>query len=254
MQNKNWLILLTNDDGIEAEGLLALERALSKLGTVVLVAPDEERSAVSHGLTIHRPIRAFEISQNHYALSGTPTDCVIFALRKVLPRRPDLVVSGINHGPNLGDDVVYSGTVAGAREAAIHRLPALSVSAVVSEETPFDFGQAAELVLWLIDELVPFPRGTFFNVNIPSGNPVTYRLTRQGSQIPGGSVEEKKDPRGRRYYWIGRNEREWMIEADTDFEAIREGIVSVTPLQRDQTDYQSLNSYIKQRRQLSIEK
>ncbi|MDA2934021.1 5'/3'-nucleotidase SurE [Acidobacteria bacterium AH-259-D05] len=254
MQNQDWLILLTNDDGVEAEGLLALKSELSKLGTVVVVAPDRERSAVGHGLTIHHPIRTVEVSQNHYALSGTPADCVIFALQKLLPREPDLVVSGINHGPNLGNDVIYSGTVAGAREAAIHHLPALSVSAVLGKKRRFDFIQAAELVRWLIDKLFPLPRGTFLNVNIPPGNPVICRFTRQGSQIPAGTIEEKQDPRGRRYYWIGRDESKWMIEADTDFEAVGEGVVSVTPLQRDHTDYHSLSYFNGQRRQFSIKK
>lgn len=253
MQNRDRLVLLTNDDGVRAEGLLALKRELSGWGRVVVVAPSEERSAVSQGLTIHRPLRVFEVSESHYSLTGTPADCVIFALRKMLPRFPDLVVSGINHGPNLGDDIIYSGTVAGAREAAIHQIPALAASAVGSRGN-FTFSQAAVFVRRLIDELFPFPKGTFLNVNIPDGDPVAYRFTRQGSKAAEGAIEEKRDPRGRTYYWIARDESEWLIEAETDHEAIRAGEVSVTPLQRDQTDYGALASYKKQREEIQFER
>ena len=159
---------------------------------------------------------------------------------------PDLVVSGVNHGPNLGDDIIYSGTVAGAREAAIHRLPSVAASSLGSHRE-FNFGPAAGFVRRIIDELFPFPEGTFLNINVPEGDPVSYRFTRQGAKAAEGSIEEKRDPRGRRYYWIARDESEWMVEADTDYEAIREGEVSVTPLQRDQTDYSSLASFKKHR-------
>ncbi len=246
MKNQDRLVLLTNDDGVRAEGLLALKGALSGWGRVFVVAPAEENSAVSQALTIHRPLRTFKVAEDHYALTGTPADCVIFALRKLLPRLPDLVVSGINHGPNLGDDIIYSGTVAGAREAAIHRIPAAAASSV-GGQGDFNFGPAAGFVRRIIDELFPFPEGTFLNINIPEGNPVAYRFTRQGSKAAEGSIEEKRDPRGRSYYWIARDESEWMVEADTDYEAIRAGEVSVTPLQRDQTDYGSLASYKKHR-------
>ncbi len=246
MKNQDRLVLLTNDDGVRAEGLLALKGALSGWGRVIVVAPAEENSAVSQGLTIHRPLRTFKVSEDHYALTGTPADCVIFALRKLLPRSPDLVVSGINHGPNLGDDIIYSGTVAGAREAAIHQIPAVAASSL-SNQGEFNFDPAAGFVRRIIDELFPFPEGTFLNINIPEGDPVAYRFTRQGSKAAEGSIEEKRDPRGRSYYWIARDESKWMVEADTDYEAIRAGEVSVTPLQRDQTDYGSLTGYKKHR-------
>ena len=248
MKNQDRLVLLTNDDGVRAEGLLALKRALSGWGRVIVLAPAEENSAVSQGLTIHRPLRTFKVSEDHYALTGTPADCVIFALRKLLPRLPDLVVSGINHGPNLGDDILYSGTVAGAREASSHQIPAVAASSL-SSQGEFNFGPAAGFVRRIIDELFPFPEGTFLNVNVPEGDPVTYRFTRQGSKTAQGSIEEKRDPRGRSYYWIARDESEWMVEADTDYEAIHAGEVSVTPLQRDQTDYNSLAHYKKHRRE-----
>ena len=245
MGMKGLSLLLTNDDGVGAKGLLALKAELSPLvGSIKVVAPDEERSGVSQGLTIHRPIRVIEVEQDHYALTGTPADCVIFALRKLLPSWPDLVVSGINHGPNLGDDVIYSGTVAAAREALLHGIPAIAVSMVSGDDSDMDFGAAARFIGGLIEELYPLPKGTFLNVNIPDGNPATYRFTRQGNKAVAGSIEEKEDPRGRKYYWIGPDESQWIVEADTDYEAIREGIVSVTPLQRDQTDYKVLKSYL----------
>ena len=240
---KEPVFLLTNDDGSQAEGLGALKEELRTIGTVVVVAPDQERSGVSQALTIHQPIRAFEVSENHYALTGTPTDCVLFALRKLLSRPPDLVVSGINNGPNLGDDVIYSGTVAAAREAALHQIPAFAFSLVTHRKEP-DFAYGARFARRLIEELEPIAAGSFLNVNIPEGKPEAYRFTRQGSKVVSSSIEEKQDPRGRKYYWIGRNKSEWLEEADSDFEAIRRGLVSVTPLQRDQTDYQLLKTYV----------
>jgi 5'-nucleotidase len=243
------LILLTNDDGAEAQGLLTMKRHLSGLGKLVVVAPYEERSAVSHGLTIHVPIRQIEIAENHYALTGTPADCVLFAFRKFLPRLPDLVVSGINHGPNLGDDILYSGTVAGAREAALHNIPALAVSLVTRSETP-NFEDAASYACEIIGELFPdsIPPGTYLNVNVPEKRPNDYRFTRQGTKRVISSIEEKKDPRGRAYFWIGPDASEWMVEADTDYQAVQEGLASVTPLQRDQTDYRALRDLNGQRR------
>jgi len=245
MSRDKYLILLTNDDGVGAEGLLTLKRHLAELGRVVVVAPYEERSGVSHGLTIHFPLRQVEISRDHYALTGTPADCVLFAVRKLLPRPPDLVVSGINHGPNLGDDILYSGTVAGAREAALHELPAFAVSLVTGRNSNQGFEAAAKFTCTLIQELLPnwVSKGTYLNVNIPAGEPREYRFTRQGTKRVISHIEEKKDPRGRTYYWIGPDESEWLVEADTDYEAIQEGVVSITPLHRDQTDYRSLKLY-----------
>ncbi len=240
---KEPVILLTNDDGSQAEGLRALKEELLTVGTVVVVAPDEERSGVSQALTIHQPIRVLEVSKNHYALTGTPTDCVLFALRKLLTHPPDLVVSGINDGPNLGDDVIYSGTVAAAREAALHQITAFAFSLVTHRKKP-SFAYGARFARRLIQELEPVSEGSFLNVNIPEGKPEAYRFTRQGSRVVSSSIEEKQDPRGRKYYWIGRNKSEWLVEADSDYEAVRQGLVSVTPLQRDQTDYHLLKTYV----------
>lgn len=239
----SFLILLTNDDGIEARGLKVLQESLRSLGRVVTVAPSEERSASGHGLTIHHPIRITPLREDYYSVSGTPVDCVIFAFRKILSRLPDLVVSGINHGPNLGDDVHYSGTVAAAREAAFYQIPALAVSLVSRDKD--DYSNAGAFTSRLIREFHPWgwPGGTFLNVNIPGGSPVGYRVTRQGSKRIASHIEEKEDPRGRAYYWIGQDPSVWQVEAETDYQAISDGFVSVTPLQRDQTDYRSLRAF-----------
>ncbi len=241
MSEKELLVLLTNDDGGRAPGLQSLKREMETTASVVMVAPDEERSAASHALTIHDPIRVMEVSENNYLLTGTPADCVIFALRKLMPRSPDLVISGINSGPNLGDDILYSGTVAAAREAALYGIPAVAVSLVAKGED-LDYGPAARFIRDLVKEFYPerTPRGTALNVNIPQGQPGAYRFTRQGSKRAWSSIEEKRDPRGRRYYWIGRDESEVLVEADTDYQAINDGVVSITPLQHDQTDYRAL--------------
>ncbi len=235
------LILLTNDDGIEALGLRTLRPVLEQLGELVTVAPSEEKSATSHSLTIHDPIRILPRGENAYAVTGTPVDCVILAFRKILDRLPDLVVSGINHGPNLGDDVMYSGTVAGAREAALCGVPAVAVSSL--SRRPGALEVCADIVKLLFDEFQPqrLPEGTFLNVNIPSTPYRGFRVTRQGSKRVASEIHEKEDPRGRPYYWIAEDRSEWVVEAETDYEAIGEGLVSVTPLQRDQTDYRVLS-------------
>lgn len=253
MHPEKLLVLLTNDDGVESNGLLMLEEELAPLGTLVVVAPVEERSGVSHALTIHHPIRVREIAENHYSLTGTPVDCVLFAVQRLLPRLPDLVVSGINCGPNLGDDILYSGTVAAAREAALYRIPSLAVSLVTRGETP-DYRLAAGFVHRLVREFYPerMPQGSFLNVNIPEGSVREYRFTRQGSKLVASSIQEKSDPRGRTYYWIGPDESEWVIESDTDYQAIKDHVVSITPLQRDQTDYRTLRWYNKEEEKIHI--
>ncbi len=244
MIQQDWLILLTNDDGAEARGLLTLKAELAVLGSVVVVAPHDERSAVSHGLTIHHPIRTIKIAKNHFALTGTPADCVIFAIRKLLPRPPDLVISGINRGANLGDDIIYSGTVAGAREAANYNIPSIAASLVTRDQVP-NYRPAGRFLQRIIPELVRdrIPGGTFLNINIPKGRPNHSRFTRQGSKLATSSIEEKKDPRGRKYYWISRDEIQWTPEPDTDYQAILDQTVSITPLQKDQTDYRTLKRY-----------
>ncbi|MBI4484351.1 MAG: 5'/3'-nucleotidase SurE [Acidobacteria bacterium] len=235
------LILLTNDDGIQAEGLRRLKDHVAGLGDVVVVAPETERSAVSHGLTLHDPLRIRQVGKDAYAVNGTPADCVILALRKILTGRPDLVISGINHGGNLGDDIIYSGTVAAAREASIHMIPAFAVSLVVLDRD-YGFDHAARFSAELAQEVLDrgLPSGTFLNVNVPPKKYLGVWMTRQGSKVAESHIFENADPRGRKYYWIGEQKAEWHREADSDYEAIIHSMVSITPLGKDQTDHEAL--------------
>ena len=235
------LILLTNDDGIEAAGLTALRQELASLGRVVTVAPAAEMSASSHSLTIRDPVRILEQGRDLFAVTATPVDCVIMAVKMVLvEQRPDLVVSGINHGPNLGDDILYSGTVAAAREAALNGIPALAISALNPAKNSLVVGARWVRDLLPALHLDSLPPGTFFNLNLPHGKPIGYRFTRQGSKRISSAVEAKLDPRGRAYYWIREEKNPWPLEDDTDYAAVQSGYLSVTPLQRDQTDYRLL--------------
>ena len=241
------LILVSNDDGIGAAGLHALAQALSALGRVVVVAPDRERSAVGHALTLHRPLRLTELRTDWYAVDGTPTDCVHLGVHGILDRMPDLLVAGINHGPNLGDDLTYSGTVGVALEGALFGIPSLAVSLAAREE--FHFGPAAEVARELAAQVGErgLPKGTLLNVNVPNVARLTelrgIRTTRQGRRRFGSGVECKTDPRGRSYYWIGGEELGYVVEdTGTDVEAVSHGRVSVTPVSTDLTNYEFLKS------------
>jgi 5'-nucleotidase len=231
-------ILVTNDDGIHSEGIISLAEALERLGDVVVVAPAHEMSAASHSLTLMRPLRIEKIDDRHYSVDGTPTDCVTLAMNKILEDEPPhLVVSGINKGGNLGDDVSYSGTVAGALEAAIYGLPGIAVSLV--QRVDFEFSYAAELAAQLARRVLDsgLPRGTLLNVNVPPGPVRGVRVTRQGTKIIRPNIIEGTDPRQRKYYWIGEESLTWNEEGGTDYEALRHGLVSITPLRNDLTDY-----------------
>ena len=237
-------ILVTNDDGIHSPGIIALAEALETLGEVIVVAPAHEMSAASHSLTLTRPLRIDEIDARHYSVDGTPTDCVTLAMNKILKDHPpDLVVSGINKGGNLGDDVTYSGTVAGALEASIYGLPGIAVSLV--QRTNFDFRHAARFAAELTRRVLGdgLPRGTLLNVNVPPGEIRGVRVTRQGNKIIRPNVIEGTDPRQRKYYWIGEESLIWNEEAGTDYEALRQGFVSITPLRTDLTDYNALEEF-----------
>lgn len=239
------LILLTNDDGIYAEGLLRFYEKLKKVGDVVVVAPEAERSGVSNGITLHQPLRINKVKDGFYALSGTPTDCVILALNKVLPQKPDLVAAGINHGGNLGDDIIYSGTIGAAREASLHDIPAMAVSLVLSATGKNNFEAAAEFAAATARRLleIGLPPGTFLNINIPPNGYKGVRITRQGNRFAENVISENQDPRGKKYYWIGQEKIHWEIDdPSSDYSAIASGFVSITPLQRDQTDYNTLRS------------
>jgi 5'-nucleotidase len=237
-------ILVTNDDGIHSAGIIALAEALRSLGDVVVVAPAHEMSAASHSLTLTRPLRIEEIDDHHFAVDGTPTDCVTLAMNHLLKDgRPDLVVSGINKGGNLGEDVSYSGTVAGALEASIYGLPGIAVSLV--QRTDFDFGPAAEFAAELARRVLGdgLPRGTLLNVNVPPGPVRGARVTRQGTKNVRPNIIEGTDPRQRKYYWIGEEALEWNEEAGTDYAALGHGLVSITPLRTDMTDYRVLDDF-----------
>jgi 5'-nucleotidase len=234
-------ILLTNDDGIRAEGLKALEKGLGRLGEITVVAPDREMSATSQSITIHSPLRVQVIDEHHYAISGTPADAMILALHQLLPHQPDLVVSGINPGANLGENVIYSGTVAAAMEATLHGVPAIAVSLASRKET--DFTAAAEFAAQLAVKVLEegLPPGVMLNVNVPRGEVRGVRITRQSRKITQNIIHEKKDPRGRPYYWQDENIIRDKVEPDSDYAAIIHREISITPLQADRTDYRTLN-------------
>jgi len=232
-------ILITNDDGYFSDGIAALTRALEEIGDVVVVAPASEQSATAHSLTLTRPLRVRQIDDRRYTVDGTPTDCVTLALTKILPEPPDIVVSGINHGANLGDDVTYSGTVAGALEAAVFRIPGIAVSLVARDG---DFDHAARYAAQLTPQVLAagMPTGTILNVNVPVGEIRGTSLTHQGVKIAELRIQEGIDPRGKSYYWIGEQIVRWREDPGCDFEAIARGLVSVTPLRIDMTDYRYL--------------
>ena len=230
------VILVSNDDGHQAAGIQALAGAMAGLGEVWVVAPEAEQSASSHAISIHRPLRIREVRPRWYAVDGTPTDCSYVGINHVLKdRRPRLLVSGINHGPNLADDVTYSGTVAAAMEASMLGVPAIAFSLVTRHD--FDFTAAARFAASLVEAALgqPLPPAMLLNVNIPPGPELRgYAVTRLGKHSYGFDVIEKVDPRGRKYYWIGGNEYQHEDIPGSDCNAVlREGLVSVTPLHFD---------------------
>lgn len=237
-------IMVTNDDGIAAPGIKALADALTQLGTVTVVAPDRERSAAGHSLTLHSPLRVFELREGWYAVDGTPTDCVNMGIHSLLPQPPDLVVSGINHGGNMGDDVTYSGTVAAAMEANLMGIPALAVS-LATYGPSTHFTDAAQVALQVARQITMhgLPADTFLNLNIPNLPFNEIRptvVTRQGKRSFVGKIIDKTDPRGRKYYWIGSEEPSFQDDEGTDFHAVGNGHASLTPLHLDLTNHRSL--------------
>jgi 5'-nucleotidase len=233
------LILVSNDDGYQSDGLRALVDAVAPLAEVWVVAPEAEQSAASHAISLHRPLRLREVRPRWFAVDGTPTDCSYLAINHLLKaRRPRLMVSGINHGPNMADDVTYSGTVAAAMEASILGVPAIAFSLVT--RSGFDFTHAARFARALAAAALtqPLPPRTLLNVNVPAGvEPGGYMVTRLGKHSYGYEVVEKVDPRGRKYYWIGGNEYQHEDIPGSDCNAVfRDRLVSVTPLHLDLTD------------------
>ena len=234
-------IVLTNDDGVEAPGIKALHKALARSHEVVVVAPEVEQSACAHGISLHRPLRLRRLRTGWFAVDGTPVDCVNLAVFEVCGRRrPDLVVSGINLGPNLGTDVLYSGTVAGAVEGAIVGLGAVAFSLVPRDFARPRFEAAARFAASLVRSLAkhPLPADTCLNVNIPDavkGPPFPARVTVLGTRRYGKVVRRATDPRGRPYYWIGGDPAEKRPSARCDSVAVGEGVISVTPIKLDLT-------------------
>lgn len=234
-------ILVSNDDGVHAPGLIALAAALEVLGEVYVVAPDRERSAVGHALTLHRPLRVDRVGVRRFAVNGTPSDCVNLGVLGILPVRPDIVVAGVNAGANLGDDVTYSGTVSAAMEGSLLGVPSLAVSLAEPEEDA-DFGPAARAAAELARLTLQDRAGgvMFLNINVPRGRPRGMRLTRLGRRVYSETVKEERDPRGKLYYWIGAGPPAWEAAPDTDFAAVRAGYIAVTPLSLDLTSYEAI--------------
>jgi 5'-nucleotidase len=241
------LILCTNDDGYLARGLRVLAEAARPLGEVHVVAPDREQSATSHSLTMHVPIRARSVGERTHSVTGTPTDCVMLAVQALLPRRPDFVLSGVNHGMNMGEDVLYSGTVSAAMEACVFGIPAVALSYAGRGEV--DHLEAyGPLLARLLPQLVGregFPAETLLNVNLPPIPPDQVKgvkVTRLGRRVFTDGLTQGKDPSGRPYFWIGGGSIEWAAGEGTDFHAVDGGYVSVTPLHLDLTNHALIES------------
>lgn len=238
-------ILVTNDDGIASRGLSALAEALKKLGNVTVVAPERERGAVGHAVTLHKPLRINRVAKDRYSVNGTPSDCVLLAVMKVLAEKPALIVSGINRGVNLGDDVTYSGTVSAALEGTLLGIPSIAVSQ--EGAYIFKFATAAYYAVQIARMVLRYglPEETLLNVNVPD----RHRASVAGVKVTSLSrrrfvnpVIEKVDPRGRKYYWIAGTRVSWERRDDSDHETIRQGMVSITPLHMDLTHYAALET------------
>ncbi len=232
-------ILLTNDDGYHSAGIKALEEALTDLGDVYVVAPESEMSGASHSLTLARPLRIRQLDERHWTVDGTPTDCITLALNQILgeDEKPDLCATGINPGANMGDDATYSGTIAGALEATILGVPGLAFSLVAYRD--HDYTESAKVARAMTARAleVGIPKGTLLNINIPKGVPKGVQITKQGFKNSRPVITEHIDPRGKPYYWIGEIREGFHADGGTDFEAIDEGFVSVTPMRSDLTNH-----------------
>ncbi len=243
------LILISNDDGINALGINPLRIALETIGEVFVVAPDRPRSATGLGITIHKPLRVEEVTfpdgdSKGYAVNGTPSDCVKIAIQALLPAKPDLVVSGINHGPNLGTDVLYSGTVSAALEGVINDVPSIAVSLASWDSPDFDFAAGFTAALVRLVLAKGLPEETLLNVNIPAvigGRKPRVKITRLGKRRYENTFEKRLDPRGKTYYWMGGEVLDVEAEPDTDIAAVKNGEISVTPLLFDVTNHHFLN-------------
>ncbi|MCX7794179.1 MAG: 5'/3'-nucleotidase SurE [Thermodesulfovibrionales bacterium] len=250
------LILLTNDDGIHAHGIKALYHAFLEIAEVYIVAPDRERSASSHSLTLHRPLKVSELGDRIFSVNGTPTDCVALAVNKILPKKPELIISGINDGPNLGDDITYSGTVSAAIEGTILGIPSFAISLdtwIMKKnhkegfcETGVCWFESATRIALIVARFIlehSLPYDTLLNVNVPNlplNEIKGIKLTRQGKRIYDNAIQEVYSPSGEKHYWIGGGEPYWERGEDTDINAVVNGYVSITPVHLDLTNYEAL--------------
>jgi len=243
-------VLISNDDSIHAAGIKAIERIVRTVADDVWVcAPETEQSGASHSLTIHRPLRARRYDDRHYSVDGTPTDCIMFAINQLMSdRRPDLVLSGINHGANIGDDITYSGTIAAAMEATLLGVRAIALSQYVDEASPLSFSVAERMGADLIRRIAaaPWPDNVMVNVNFPSAPPGAVpgiHVVRHGRRKLGDDLHERFDPRGRPYFWIGPLRTTGVSAADTDIAVVEGGGISVTPICLDLTHYPSMTGF-----------
>ncbi len=245
------LILVTNDDGISSQGIKVLAKTLKSAGDVYIAAPETEQSAVAHALTLHRPLKSEKVSKNKYYINGTPTDCVIIAVKKLLSEKPDILVSGINNGANLGDDITYSGTVAAAIEGTLLGIPSIAVSLVRDDSNGDAFRgnasilkSAAEFAKDTALKVIKkgLPADTLLNINIPNVKNIKgVKITKQGKRVYDNGIKELSDPRGKECYWIGGGLPQWEAGENTDIEAVNMGYISITPVHLDLTNYAALD-------------
>jgi 5'-nucleotidase len=239
------MVLLTNDDGFFSEGLEVLARKLKSLALVYIVAPDREKSATSLALSLHKPLRVKEVRKNIYAIDGTPADCVYMAVQKLLPRKPDLLISGPNPGPNLGQqDTAYSGTVAGAIQGTFLQIPSVALSILHDAEKNFHYDHAIKIAFVLIKQILKTPpeAGITLNINIPPPPVKGIKVVKLGQKRYNPEIIEKTDPRNRTYFWIGTGQPTAIGDNYSDVNVIKEGYVTVTPLHTDKTDYSSIEN------------
>ncbi|HEX9165123.1 MAG TPA: 5'/3'-nucleotidase SurE [Gemmatimonadales bacterium] len=239
-------ILVSNDDGILAPGIAVLAEACRRVGQVTVVAPDREQSGTSHSLTLHHPLRPTRRHDGSFQVDGTPTDCVLLAIGQLMPDAPDFVFSGINHGPNMGEDVLYSGTVSAAMEAVALGVPGIAVSlASRDEELLASYQEVVNTLVRRITEVPDFPRDTLLNINlprVPASEVRGIKVTKLGSRFFSESVMRMKDPWGREVFWVGGGEITWRVDPDSDHAAVHEGFISITPLHMDLTNYRLLET------------
>lgn len=237
------LIFLTNDDGFFAEGIETLSRHMKDLGQIYVIAPDREKSATSLSLTLHRPLRVKKIKANVYAVDGTPADCVYLALKKLLPQKPSLLISGLNRGPNLGQqDISYSGTVAAAIQGTFLQIPSMAVSLLPDKNHNYFFDFSARIVCSMAKKVLKnkLPEKVTLNINIPPPPFKGIKITKLGQKRYNPQIIEKKDPRRNSYYWIGTGNPKVKGDKDSDIMIVKDGYISLTPLHTDLTNYKEI--------------